>query len=154
MPPQPTGTTSTSGDAVTDCPQMTKDKTGTRSVCKRLFCGTESNSSSRDSFLCAQGSTSTQVNQPLDAVLVGGLQQSISASFVNGCRIGRVQQGLDRETTLLRFENIPPSLPNTWQKQEQALLGHGRIFMYSSQRLAAHTHTTTGQMCHYRTNDS
>lgn len=82
MPPQPTGTTSTSGDAVTDRPQMTKDKTGTRSVCKRLFWGTESNPSSRDSFLCAQGSTSTEVNQPLDAVLVGGLQQSISASFI------------------------------------------------------------------------
>lgn len=45
-------------------------------------------------FLRAQGSTSTEVTQTLDAVLVGGLQQSISASFVKLVQDWGVQQGL------------------------------------------------------------
>lgn len=142
FPPQPTGSTSTWGDAVTDLPQITKTKTAPWSVCKMLVCGIESSPSSRDS--CEHREAPGSIS-PWMLFWWEGCSKASQPPVWNGCRIGSVKQRLDRETTLLTFDYILPSLPNTWQKQEQALLGHGAIFTYTS----TYPHTArvaTGQM--------
>lgn len=152
MPPQPTEGTSTSGDAATDLPQTTKDKTATWSVCKMLVCGTESNPSSKDSCACREALAQRSIS-PWMLFWWEGCRKASQPPLESGCGIESTQQGLDRETTLLTFENSPPSLhPQNLPEAGTGIAGTWRnLHVHQPETGSTYPHHC---MCHYRTNDS